>query len=63
MVYLLREGAEEVRCVVDRHICGLFSSEDWLRLIRQAGFKARALPFEHSEIEPGTCKVFLGMKE
>jgi hypothetical protein len=62
MVYLLREGAQEVRCVLDRHICGLFSHDDWLRLITQAGFQARSLPFEHSELEPGSTHVFLGIK-
>ena len=62
MVYLLREGAEDVRCVLDRHLVGLFSREDWLRLMEEVGFKARALPFEHSEIEAGTCEVFVGVK-
>jgi SAM-dependent methyltransferase len=62
MVYLLREGAEEVRTVLDQHNCGLFGHEDWLRLISEAGFKARSLPFEHSEIEPGSVDLFLGLK-
>lgn len=58
--YLLRDG-EEVRCEYDRHICGLFGREDWLRLMRNAGFSARAMPFEHSQGEPGTSPVFLGI--
>lgn len=62
MVYVLREGADQVRCVLDRHNCGLFSHEDWLRMIAQVGFRARSLPFEHSEIEPGSAHVFLGLK-
>jgi len=58
---LLRTGSE-VRCEYDRHICGLFGHEDWLRLIGSAGFSPRAIPFEHSEIEPGSSVVFLGIK-
>ena len=62
MVYLLKEGEEEVRSVLDRHTCGLFSHGDWLRMIARAGFRAKSLPFEHSEIEPGSAHVFLGLK-
>jgi trans-aconitate methyltransferase len=59
--YLLREG-KEIRCEYDRHILGMFSREDWLRWITEAGFEARAIPFEHSQIEPGSCELFLGIK-
>ena len=62
MVYLLRAGLTDVRCVQDRHVCGLFSHEVWMRLISAAGFQARSLPFEHSEIEPGSAHIFLGIK-
>ncbi len=62
MVYLLREGDNDVRCVLDRHLCGLFSHADWLRAITRAGFEARSMPFVHSEVEPGSTEVFLGLK-
>jgi Methyltransferase domain len=62
MVYVLREGADRVRSVLDRHTCGLFSHAHWLRAIAEAGFEARAVPFEHSEIESGSTHVFLGLK-
>jgi len=61
MVYVLREGPDHVRCVEDHHVCGLFSHAHWLAAIATAGFEARALPFAHSEIEPGSAHVFLGM--
>ena len=60
--YLLREEEGEVRCEYDRHVCGIFRRETWIRIISEVGFRARALPFEHSEIEPGSCEVFLGIK-
>ena len=47
--YLLREGSD-ISCEYDRHILGVFGREDWLRWINEAGFKARAVPFEHSQI-------------
>ncbi len=59
--YLLREG-KDIRCEYDRHILGMFSREDWLRWISEAGFEARAIPFEHSQIEPGSSELFLGIK-
>lgn len=62
MVYLLRDETQAVRCVVDRHISGLFSQADWLRLIGEVGFVAEMLPFVHSEIEPGSMHAFLGYK-
>lgn len=61
-VYLLRESDGEVRCEYDRHICGIFGRKDWIRIISEVGFHARALPFEHSELEPGSSEVFLGLR-
>ena len=59
--YLLREG-NSVRCVYDRHVLGVFARRTWLSLMSRAGFQARSVPFEHSEIEPGTGEVFLGIR-
>jgi hypothetical protein len=59
--YLLREG-DSVRCVYDRHFVGLFARQTWLDLMNRVGFNARSLPFVHSEIEPGSSEVFLGLK-
>jgi SAM-dependent methyltransferase len=62
MAYLLREGAGEVRCYLDQHRCGLFGRNEWLRWMTETGFKARSVPFEHSEIPPGDCEIFIGRK-
>jgi SAM-dependent methyltransferase len=62
MVYVMREGADQVTCVHDRHVLGLFSQKDWLRIMIKVGFRAACLPFEHSEVAPGTMHVFLGCK-
>jgi SAM-dependent methyltransferase len=59
--YLLREPNRSVRCLYDRHILGLFPTQTWLDLISAAGFQPAALPFEHSEVEPGTL-LFTGRK-
>jgi len=62
MVYVMREGAESVRCVHDRHDFGLFSEQDWLHCLDGAGFEARKVPFVHSEVKPGSCDIFVGLK-
>ena len=62
MVYVMRQGDESVRCVEDRHVCGLFSRDDWFKFLEKAGFTPRLIPFEHSEVEGGACDVFLGLK-
>src|SRR6185436_9586229 len=58
-VYALREGDGDVRVEHDRHVEGLFSRAEWLGLLKDAGFEARAVPFDHSELEPGTYEVFV----
>lgn len=59
--YLLRDE-RGLRCEYDRHICGLFSRDTWLRILSEIGFQPQAIPFEHSEIEPGSCELFIGIK-
>ena len=59
--YLLREADGRVSCFHDRHTLGLFPTQTWLDLIAAAGFQPAALPFEHSEVEPGTL-LFTGRK-
>jgi len=60
--YLLREGNNEMRVEHDRHVEGLFARAEWLQLLRDAGFSAQVVPCEHSELEPGSYEVFLGVK-
>jgi hypothetical protein len=57
--YLLRQGTAPPRVEFDRHVEGLFARADWLRLLTAAGFEARAVPFEHSELEAGSHEVFV----
>ena len=37
--YLLREGDQGARVEHDRHICGLFPRDEWIRLLRETGFR------------------------
>ena len=62
MVYLIKEESGLVNIEYDRHILGIFSRQTWLSLLRDSGFQPEILPFEHSEIELGTCEVFIGRK-
>lgn len=42
-VYLLREGSQPARVEHERHVHGLFPRAEWLRLLAEAGFQARAV--------------------
>ncbi|HEY0876017.1 MAG TPA: class I SAM-dependent methyltransferase [Vicinamibacterales bacterium] len=61
-VYALRDEHGAVEIVHDRHVEGLFTRDTWLRLLTEAGFDARPVPFDHSELEPGTYEVFVGRR-
>lgn len=57
--FVLREPDGGVRVEHDRHVEGLFSRATWLRLLHETGFEhARSVPFDHSELEPGSHEVF-----
>jgi SAM-dependent methyltransferase len=60
--YLLRERDGSMRAVHDRHIEGLFSRDEWLRWLTEAGFDASVAAIEHSELEPGTYEAFVAGK-
>jgi SAM-dependent methyltransferase len=60
--FILRESDGSVHVEHDRHLEGLFAREDWLRLLRDAGFTAKVVPFDHSELEPGTYEIFVARK-
>ena len=62
MVYLLKDEGGNVRIEHDRHQLGIFPRQTWLTLLNKTGFRPQAIPFEHSQIEPGTCEVFVGRK-
>lgn len=48
--YLLRYQDGSVQVEQDRHIDGLFSIDEWLGFLRTAGFEARAIPFDHTNV-------------
>jgi SAM-dependent methyltransferase len=60
--YLLREADGSVRVEHDRHLNGLFPRATWLGLLEEAGFRARAVPVEHSELEPGSYELFVATR-
>lgn len=60
--YVFRSGDGSIKVVHDRHIEGMFPRETWLRLFRQTGFEPRVVPFNHSELEPGTYEIFVCVK-
>lgn len=59
--YLLRDENGALRVESDRLQLGVFRRADWLRIIGAAGFEPRAVPFEQSDVGPGS-EVFLGLR-
>jgi hypothetical protein len=57
--YVLREADGSTRVEHDRHVEGLFPRADWLRLLSEIGFTPTVVPFDHSELEPGSYQIFL----
>jgi SAM-dependent methyltransferase len=61
--YILHEAGKASRVIHDRHTCGLFTRAAWLGHLTSAGFEqARALPFNHSELAPGSLEVFVASR-
>jgi hypothetical protein len=46
----------------DRLVEGLFPRATWLRLLEEIGFTARAVPVEHSELEPGSYELLVATR-
>ncbi len=44
----------------DQYVEGLFSRDEWLRLLTEVGFESSALPIEHPVPEPGSHEAFAG---
>jgi trans-aconitate methyltransferase len=55
--YMLREGNGPVRVEHDTLVMGLFSREEWLQWLRDAGFQARMIE------DPYGREVFAGVRE
>ncbi|MDQ3660790.1 MAG: class I SAM-dependent methyltransferase [Actinomycetota bacterium] len=60
--YLLRDETGTVSVEHDRHRCGLFARDQWMTWLAEAGFVPRNVPFEHSELEPGSTELFVASK-
>ena len=60
--YILRDETGATTVEHDRHEEGLFSRAEWLTVMAEAGFEAESVPFDHSEIEPGTYELFIARK-
>jgi SAM-dependent methyltransferase len=61
-VLVLRDADGSVRAEHDRHIEGLFSREDWLRVLRETGFHPQTLPLDIPGVEPERHEVYVGSK-
>jgi hypothetical protein len=54
--YLLHEEGQSVRVEHDRHVCGVFARDVWLRCLREAGFVPRIVT------DPWRADVFVAVR-
>jgi hypothetical protein len=62
MAYLMKDG-ENIRCYNDRHVMGLFSKDDWIKLMEKAGFQAKTIECKADWSPPMGTFLFLGVKK
>lgn len=58
-VYVLREGTD-VRVEHDRHVCGLFSRNTWMRTLEGVGLEARSIT--HTFSDGFVSEIFVGRR-
>ncbi len=57
--YLLRDDAAGTSVLYDRHLCGLFSRDQWMRILQEVGFEAR---YEEATLSGGeTLTMMIGV--
>ncbi|MBM3734957.1 MAG: class I SAM-dependent methyltransferase [Acidobacteria bacterium] len=59
--WVMRQADGSVQVEHDRHVEGLFSRADWIRLLRQTGFDPVPAVFEHSEVDY-PLDLFIGVR-
>ena len=62
MVYVMKDAQNQVSIEHDRHTLGIFPRQTWLDLLTNQGLHAEVIPFDHSELEPGTYEIFTAKK-
>jgi hypothetical protein len=60
-VYVLRESDGSIRTEHDRHVEGLFRRAEWLSVLRGVGFNAKAVTFQHSDVDY-PLEIFVGTR-
>jgi len=60
--YVMRLKDGSVTVEHERHTEGLFPREDWLRTFTDVGFAPKVVPFDHSDLEPGSYELFVCTK-
>lgn len=51
-IYLIRKN-KKIEIHADRHLCGIFTLNTWLTILRNVGFSVKKLKFKHSEFPKG----------
>jgi hypothetical protein len=57
----MKDG-DNIRCQNDQHVMGLFSEDDWRKLIKKAGFSVKVIERNADWSPPMGTHLFLGIK-
>ncbi|MBN1898897.1 MAG: methyltransferase domain-containing protein [Spirochaetes bacterium] len=60
--FLIKNKKDQVKCLYDRHIQGLFNKTTWLKLARESGFTASITPIDLNHLPKGKYNAILGVK-
>ena len=59
---LCKKGSQVRQSALEEHKWGLFSKNDWLKIIEETGFEAKVLPYKHSKFKEEVHFLFIGLK-
>lgn len=62
MVYTMKDAQDQITIEHDRHVMGIFHRQIWVKLLSELGLQVEVIPFDHSELEPGSYEVFIAKK-
>jgi SAM-dependent methyltransferase len=60
--FLLREADNTMRCEHDHHICGLFSRDEWERILQSVGFNVQVVSSSVASLSGSPQPLIIGLK-
>ena len=62
MIYAMKDEQNQLRIEHEQHTLGIFPRQTWIDLLIDQGLQPEVIPFDHTELEPGTYEFFVAKK-